>query len=171
MHEKINSYLNEMQEESPNCGGQYYFTKVNLPNGKSLVNRLKTYLLNIEAYKTPFVMIGDKQKIVEERKIENLKLLSIPDFKNLIEDKLKYWREHRTSLDCREELTEFYYPKEELFKTSIFEFLSNMSDLNTYKLEGIDTYFAHEIGGDMVGDDILFESKNEIYALHFGWSS
>ncbi|MFC5046051.1 hypothetical protein [Aquimarina hainanensis] len=160
-----------MQEESPNCGGQYHFTKVNLPNGEILINRLKSYFLNIAAYKKPFITIGNEQKVVEERKIENLKLLSIPDYKNLIEDKLKYWREHRTSLDCREELTEFYYSKEELFKISIFEFLSNMTDLKTYKVEGIDTYFAHEIGGDMVGDDIIFESENEIYALHFGWSS
>ena len=74
MHEKINSYLNEMQEESPNCGGEYHFTKVNLTNEESLINRLKSYLLNIEAYKAPFVTIGDEQKVVEERKIENLEI-------------------------------------------------------------------------------------------------
>lgn len=171
MQEKINSYLNEMQEESPNCGGQYHFTKVNLPHGENLINRLKSYLLKIEAYKVPLVVIDNEQKVVEGRKVENLKLIPIQDFKSLIDVKLKYWREHRTGLDCREELTEFYYSKEKLFKTSIFEFLSSRRDLKTYKLEGIDTYFAHEIGGDMIGDDILFESEKEIYALHFGWSS
>ncbi|SEB48680.1 hypothetical protein SAMN04489761_0995 [Tenacibaculum sp. MAR_2009_124] len=171
MHEKINSYLNEMQEETPNCGGQYHFTEIHLPDGERLISRLKSYLLNIEAYKNPFIKIGGKNIIVEERNIENLRLEPIPDYKNLIEDTLKYWREHRTSLDCRRELTDFYYPKEELFKASILDFLKSIKELKTYKMMGIDTYFAPKIGGDMIGDDIIFESKNRIYVLHFGWSS
>lgn len=171
MHQEINSYLIELQEESPNCGGQYHFRKISLPTATNLVERLRYYLLKIEAYEKPFIEINGEQRIVENRQVENLKLVLISDFKNIVEDRLKYWREHRTSLHCRENLSEYYYPKEVVFKKAIFNFLENLEDLKAYEIDGIDTYFAHEISGDMVGDDIIFESKNETYVLHFGWSS
>lgn len=160
-----------MQGESPNCGGHYHFTKFVLPEGNDLLERMKKYLLTIPAYQKPFVEVNNEFKLVQDRQVENMKLYLISDFESSLDELLKYWREHRTSLDCREELTGQYFLKEAIFKSSIIDFLAKLNDLKAYKLKGIDTYFAHDIGGDMVGDDIIFESLSGNFALHFGWSS
>ncbi|TCI91333.1 hypothetical protein [Tenacibaculum sp. M341] len=171
MREKINLYLSEMQEESTNSGGHYHFSKLDLPEGENLANRLKSYLLKIEAYKNPYVKTEKGNTIVASRNVENLKLVLVFDFKIFIEQKLAYWSKHRTSLDDRDELTQLYFGKEQLFKRSIYDFLNKVDNLNIYELKGIDTYFVDKIGGDMVGDDIIFEIENAVYVLHFGWSS
>jgi hypothetical protein len=171
MCEQIDILLKDMQGESPNCGGIYHFNEVNLPDGGNLVDRLKNHLLSIKAYQKPFVDFDENKRLIEDRMVSNLRLTSVSNYKHFIEDRLRFWREHRTSLDSREDLTDQYYPKEKLFKESVFGFLNNLAELKTYKIDGIDTYFAHKIGGDMVGDDIIFESKRGVFVLHFGWSS
>ena len=171
MLEIINTYLTEMQGESPNCGGHYHFTKFILPEGDDLSERMKKYLLTIPAYQNPFVEVNSVLIPVQDRQVENLKLELIPDFESSLSELLQYWRTHRTSLDCREEVTEQYFIKEAMFKNTIVDFLESLNELRAYKMKGIDTYFAHEIGGDMVGDDIIFESSSGSFALHFGWSS
>jgi len=95
----------------------------------------------------------------------------IENFEQYLTDKLTYWRNHKTSLDCREKYTEHYFEKESLFKNSIISFL-NHSEMNEfYAIKGIDTSFAYSIGGDHVNDDLIIVSLRNIFVLHFGWSS
>jgi len=41
--EEIDSLLKNLQEETPNCGGQYHFTKIDLPEGYSLKEKLQKF--------------------------------------------------------------------------------------------------------------------------------
>jgi hypothetical protein len=168
---QINTLLQRLQDETPNCGGQYHFTKIELPLGNNLLDKLKKYLGQFERYKHPYFFSESQQKeiYVNDRDPENLILNDVNDFELLLEEKLSCWSKHRTSLDVRDTVTEFYKPLESEFKQKLTNFLGKIDLVNTYIVSGIDTHYC--FGQDHVNDDILIETKEACFILHFGWSS
>lgn len=160
-----------MRIESTNSGGHYHFTCLNLKEGSSLIEKLRAYLSRIPAYSNPTIKLNGKKVIIENRSLRNLKITPIDNAESIIIDKLAYWKEHSTTLDIRNEILNEYLDKEEDFKIAIFKYLNQLNNLKVYQLEGLDTSFAKELGGDHVGDELLFDSDNGIFVLHFGWSS
>lgn len=50
----INALLQRLQEETPNCGGQYHFTLLSIPPGNGLLHRLQTYFKQFDSYRHPY---------------------------------------------------------------------------------------------------------------------
>jgi len=171
MVDSINKKLNEMRIESTNSGGYYHFTRLKLNEGSTFIEKLRNYLSIIPAYSNPSIKLNGEKIIIENRNLKNLKITPIDNIEKSINNKLTYWKDHRTTLDNRNEPSNKYLAKEENFKIALFEFLNQLNNLKAYQLEGLDTSYAKELGGDHVGDELLFESDGGIFVLHFGWSS
>ncbi|MGG9971185.1 hypothetical protein ACQ33O_05255 [Ferruginibacter sp. SUN002] len=169
--ERLNLLLQQLQGETSNCGGQYHFTKIELPSGSSIVDKLKSYLRQYEKYKHPYFFSESQKKeiYVTDRDPENLVLKLVDDFEFILEEKLNYWSNHKTSLDIREQVTELYKPLESQFKLNLTCFLDKIGLVNIYLLSGVDTHYC--FGQDHVNDDILIEGNESYFILHFGWSS
>lgn len=168
---QLNLLLQRLQDETPNCGGQYHFTKIELPLVGNLDENLKIYLQQYKQYKHPYVFVEKEQKeyYIPSKDLKNLVLTQVVDFKILLDEKLKYWSNHRTSLDRREQVTELYKPLESQFKQGLFEFMVENELVNIYTVSGLDTHYS--FGRDHVNDDTLIEGKGGCFVLHFGWSS
>jgi hypothetical protein len=168
----IDTLIRQLQDETPNCGGTYHFTRIDVSNeGKDTTERLSDYLKKIDAYKNPYV-IDPKcgtPKPVADRDVKNLTLKPIANFLTVLDEKMTYWSNHQSSLDCRDKITDQYSFKLKEFKNALETFLNSKKDLKFYEIKGIDTYFS--FGKDHVNDDLLIESEMDLYVLHFGWSS
>lgn len=170
-HREINNLLNQLQEETPNTGGFYHFSRIDLPEGENLTERLRAYHAAIEKYADPYYYEeqSDRMIYVEGRDPKNLVLMPVDDHVTCLDEKLLFWSEHRTSLDGRENITVAYAGLEIQFKTALLDYLQNEGLKATYTLGGIDTLYS--FGQDHVNDDIIFETEKGVYVLHFGWSS
>lgn len=168
---KINSLLNSLQEESPNSGGLYHFTKINFQYEENIEEGLLQYLLQYPEYKNPYIINQSNlvKVYVKERDPYNLRLDKIEDFDVFITNKLNYWSNHRTSLDHRDDITDIYKTLESEFISALESFLLTKKFMMAYSVKGINTYYC--FGKDHVNDDILIKTENGVYVLHFGWSS
>ncbi len=160
-----------MRRASTNSGGYYHFTRLELPVGKSLLERLRSYFSQISYYEEPYLQVGEIRHYIQERDLRYLALTPIENLHQTVLDKLQYWRDHRTNLDTKDHLDPDYQQKETQFREALFGFLNTLTDLRSFALSGIDTSLAKELGGDQVGDDIIFHSAQGSLVLHFGWSS
>lgn len=169
--EQLSLLLQRVQAETPNCGGKYHFTKIELPLDGGILDKLKSYMRQFPNYKHPFIFIESQQKeiYVPDRDPENLTLKIVDDFESLLDEKLHYWSNHRTSLDNKDQMTELYKPLEREFKQNLIRFLDKVDLINIYLVNGVDTHYC--FGQDHVNDDILIEGKASCFVLHFGWSS
>ncbi|MNJ90880.1 hypothetical protein D3C87_85200 [compost metagenome] len=149
---EINQLLQRLQFETPNCGGAYYFWKIDLAYSGDLAESVKRYLLRLE----------------EPEHAPDLVLEKVADFKRHLREKLHYWSNHRTSLDCREEVTELYPSLEAEFQEKIHAFLEQENTLGVYV---INSEILYSFGEDHVNDDTLIQTSDAFYVLHFGWSS
>lgn len=168
---KINELLQKLQAETPNCGGHYHFTKIDLPDKQDIYKSVKDYMLRFKEYQYPFYT-DDKtaEKIyLKWRDPENLELKENNSFENLLREKLEYWSNHRTTLDCRDSITPLYKGYEMEFKDVLKSFLLSETILKIYEVKFVDTSYC--FGHDHANDDTLIKTKNGYYILHFGWSS
>lgn len=149
---EINQILQKLQSETPNCGGTYYFWKIDLDYSGNLPDSVKRYLLRFE----------------DPEQFPDLTIEKIPDFRKHLKEKLHYWSNHRTSLDCREELTDHYAPLEKEFIENILAFLSEEKLIGAYVIK---SEMIYSFGEDHVNDDTLIQTSDAFYVLHFGWSS
>lgn len=95
-------------------------------------------------------------------------LAKVTDFETHLSEKLHYWSNHRTSLDCRQDVTELYAPLETEFKEQVRAFLEQETFVDGYV---ISNQPAYSFGEDHVNDDTLIQTAGAWYVLHFGWSS
>ena len=168
---EIDKLLNELQEETPNCGGQYHFTKLELIDYDDLNKSIKEYMLRFKEYQEPYYLNSEtgQRSYLKWRDPENLKLKPVEDFELHLIEKLKYWSNHKTSLDCRENITDQYKPLEEKFINMVVTFLRNEEISSVYEIEFVDTFYC--FGHDHVNDDTIIKTSKSFYILHFGWSS
>lgn len=146
--------LEELQSETPNCGGMYAFWKVPVEYTPDVLQCVRTYCFGSE---------GNPE--IETR----LVLEEIPDFALHLKERLNYWSSHRTSLDCREDITEKYPELEQEFIRKMHAFLEQEKFISAYVVKGKDKTFS--FGQDHLNDDTLIQTAGSYYILHFGWSS
>lgn len=149
---ELHQILQRLQLETPNCGGAYYFWKIDLEHSGDLADSVKRYLLRLE----------------EPETAPDLILERVRDFETHLNEKLQYWSNHHTSLDCREEVTDLYAPLEMEFKQQIHAFLEQEKWIGAYVISSEAVY---SFGEDHVNDDTLIQTAEAFYVLHFGWSS
>lgn len=149
---EIHQILQKLQSETPNCGGAYYFWKIDLDYSGDLSGSVKRYLLRLE----------------DPERFPDLTMEKIPDFEKYLKEKLHYWSNHHTSLDCREDVTEFYEPLEMEFREKLHAFLEQEKAIGAYVISSTIDY---SFGEDHVNDDTLIQTADAFYVLHFGWSS
>lgn len=168
---ELDSLLKQIQEETPNCGGTYHFTKVAMTDFNNVYKSVKDYMLRFEKHREPYYVnkeTGEKT-YMKWWDPENLAMKKIEDFNSHLSEKLDYWSKHKTSLDCRDDITEHYKPLEAAFKESLTTFLSSENILSVHTIEFVDTIYC--FGFDHMNDDTLIHTSGGFYILHFGWSS
>ena len=167
----IDTLLKQLQKETPNCGGEYHFSKVLLDYRGDIKESIKAYMRQFSPYQHPFYTdeaTGHKTYL-KELDPENLVLENIENLTVYVDEKLQYWSTHRTGLDCREQVTPHYEAAASAFKAALFHFLSQEPFRSAYVISGVDTWSC--FGGDHFNDDTLIQTANGFYILHFGWSS
>lgn len=162
---KIDALLEQLQSETPNCGGSYCFVELPLTKYSDTKTSLQIYFSQFAKYKDPYTNYNSNRVYIKSYDVSNITLVPIFNFESYIEEKLEYWSNHRTSLDCREKFTENYKSIEAQFKEVLFNFLSNQMPIKTFSLKEFDTSYDH------INDDTIIETQTSIYILHFGWSS
>ena len=88
---KIDELIRELQNETPNCGGHYHFTRMDVPNEKADAReRILKYLEQIDSYKNPYVIDKENQTAIraEDRNPCNLILKPVTNFLALLDEKL-----------------------------------------------------------------------------------
>ncbi|QZK91651.1 hypothetical protein K5V07_14540 [Flavobacterium sp. CHNK8] len=167
----INTLFQSLQNETPNCGGQYHFTKIDLQENSNTFESLKEYMLRYDQYRNPYYFDErtNENVYIKWRDPTNLILERIEKLDGYLENKLEYWSKHRTSLDCLEEITSLYKPLETEFKNMLLSFLNHEIIVGIYSIGFVDTCYC--FGHDHVNDDTLIQTTKGSYILHFGWSS
>ena len=168
---EIDTLIERLQNETPNCGGQYHFTKIDLIYMENVLDSIKEFMLRFEQYKNPFYFDErtNENVYLKWRDPNNATIAKIENLEIYIEEKLNYWSNHKTSLDCREKITDLYKPLETEFKCKLFGFLNSEILVNSYSIGFVDTFYC--FGHDHVNNDTLIQTKKGSYILHFGWSS
>ncbi|MEJ1241026.1 hypothetical protein WBG78_22960 [Chryseolinea sp. T2] len=167
----IDLLIRELQDETPNSGGYYHFSKLEIPKENTGIrDRLIKYLQSNDAYKSLYVNDqGQFVKLIDDKDPKGLVLEAITDWQSALDGKLEYWSNHRTSLDVREKITDNYPHKLMEFKDAFRNFMDSMKIVKVYSVKGINTCLT--FGGDHVNDDLLIETESDVFVLHFGWSS
>ncbi|WP_345252946.1 hypothetical protein [Flaviaesturariibacter amylovorans] len=161
--------MKELQKETPNSGGEYHFSELQIPPGTNLERRVQQYLLQHPRYADPYHRSPEHTFYVADRDVSNLMLKPIERIAQYLLKKLAYWRDHRTSLDRFEHYTERYPELENVFLDRLLQFIDAPDFKGAWEVNGIDTIYA--IGRDHANDDTLFEFETRVFVLHFGWSS
>lgn len=166
----VNALLKLMQQESRNDGGSFHFTRIDLPDGEDLVERLRGYFKQIKKYQDPFIFIDstEPRRYLADLDVKNLEIHPDDHIEEWVDDKLRTWSFSPGSVTRKKTVTEKYADGEVAFKKAFFQFLEENDPVKAYILDGIDTYFAW---GDHMNDDLIFETAAGVFVLHFGLSS
>ena len=168
---EINELFQKLQDETPNCGGQYHFTKIDLLELGSIVESVKEYMLRFKKHQNPYYFDEKTNQNIYIKWLDpkNLQIEKVGKLETLLNDKLIYWSNHKTSLDCRDDVSELYKPLETEFKHNLLFYLNSENILSVYLMKFVDTSYC--FGYDHVSDDTLIQTEKGFYILHFGWSS
>lgn len=167
----IQDLLTQLQEATTNTGGSYEFFKMPLPDGESLLARIQQYITDwyVDQKVPRRLRKSPKFKPDPPPDVSKIDLKIVANPQAALAAKLTYWKDHRTSLDRRENDEAAYSEIEPQFTSRLWDFLDKEGMIACFEAHGLDDFGPTKL--DMAHDDLLFETRNGVYLLHFGWSS
>jgi len=170
---QLDLMLQQLQNLSYNNGGSFKFFTINNAEGFEPFHAIRNFLGNEFEFKMryhpDFKPPADKFERLQ-KDVENLRLLILDDWEITTAEKLDWW------LNFKGPFKELIVDEMKLKETTL-QFLKTLKE---YLLENklvtsymIDEHFDdyNTPWGDQMSCDIVYEVKDKIHILHFGWSS
>jgi hypothetical protein len=167
--QKINDLMQSMQSETVNNGGTFHFSLLFPTMGNNSNEKLKNLLSKLAFYQNPFSNYGEEKIYQSSRDLNNLRLLPIENFKATLLELCDKWSQYHGCCPERDVNSEEYPVLRNDFINRVISFLELKKIKSCSIIEGINTEYS--VGFDFVNEEILIETEERLYIIHFGVSS
>lgn len=167
---ELNSALSALQQLSRNNGGYFHFRALKPVPGGTLEEQAMNILHALPRYRTPYLFgeEGDR-RYIKAWDLKNATFRTVEDPEAWIIEQATHWAEYSgTHPEHEHTLPEYHSLKTEVAR-KIITFLIARSIVEAKEVEGIDTFYS--FGLDHMGADLLVDTLDGMFVVHFGFSS
>jgi hypothetical protein len=174
-HIDLTEMIEKLQSSSLNCGGMW---KVRIIEKEVLQEEVKDALIRIFHENPKFDELEKYEEFqkrgewnpFEQKLTRNIKLIEIIDWEKYLNERIDYWSEFELISKEEMKLDLYEYNKQEFIQYLTQELYKESDNLKCFRLDD-STFDTYELWWHQIQEDLVFDIKNSLIVLNFGWSS